>query len=104
MPKIKKVLVNEVLCLDGSRATSYSDYLETRHWKTVRESALIEAEFMCQKCRSQDGLHVHHLTYERIGEEIDSDLMVLCSRCHIEEHMQCNEKSYHPWRKEVNSE
>jgi hypothetical protein len=25
---------------------------------------------------------LHHLTYERLGAELDSDVQVLCSTCH----------------------
>lgn len=27
-------------------------------------------------------LHVHHRTYERLGEELPEDLVVLCEVCH----------------------
>lgn len=31
-------------------------------------------------------LHVHHLTYENLGNEADEDLLVLCKDCHREIH------------------
>ena len=33
-----------------------------------------------------DNLEVHHRTYERLGEELASDLTVLCNRCHHVHH------------------
>lgn len=27
-------------------------------------------------------LHVHHVSYEHLGQELDSDLAALCRRCH----------------------
>lgn len=37
-------------------------------------------------CGSKKDIHVHHLTYERMGHELDSDLMVLCEVCHDKVH------------------
>ena len=35
---------------------------------------------------SEHKLHVHHLTYDRVGQEADSDLLVLCFQCHQKAH------------------
>lgn len=44
------------------------------------------AKFTCQRCKEKlppGALDVHHLTYERLGNERPSDLQVLCrSKCH----------------------
>ena len=48
---------------------------------------------MCETCgRTQQshveifgrGLSVHHKSYARLGEELDTDLMALCEPCHAE--------------------
>jgi 5-methylcytosine-specific restriction endonuclease McrA len=66
---------------------NYKQYLETSHWKDVREDKLKEAKYRCQLCGSIDAeLHVHHNTYERIGNEEMSDLIVLCKDCHKKFH------------------
>lgn len=62
--------------------TQYKEYLKTVEWGAKRTRALIQAGNRCQVCSSTDGLAAHHRTYERLGDELLSDLIVLCSRCH----------------------
>jgi len=39
----------------------------------------------CERCvKKSEALEVHHLTYERFGHELDSDLQALCHPCHKE--------------------
>jgi len=41
----------------------------------------------CAQCGETKGeLHVHHLTYERFGNESLQDLQVLCKTCHLGHH------------------
>ena len=61
----------------------YDDYLKTPHWKAARQQALERAHHRCQVCNSDEQpLQVHHRTYERRGQELPQDLIVLCSICH----------------------
>lgn len=65
------------------RAMSYEEYLQTPHWKRRREARVRSAGRKCQLCNSDSTpLNVHHRTYERLGEELDGDLLVLCRKCH----------------------
>lgn len=65
------------------RAMPYEEYLQTPHWKRKRENKLRAAGRRCQVCnRSSIILNVHHRTYDRLGEELDEDLTVLCRECH----------------------
>lgn len=73
----------------------YKDYLRTPHWRETRARKAKAADYQCERCgefgrrgprRMIIGLHVHHLTYERVGKELDSDLEVLCIACHELEH------------------
>lgn len=66
----------------------YSAYLLTDHWQRTRWQKLEEAGHLCQQpgCGATRGLEVHHLTYERRGEERMTDLQVLCRRHHQEVH------------------
>ncbi len=44
-------------------------------------------KYTCARCgriKSAANLQVHHLTYERLGNELPSDLQVLCHACHWE--------------------
>lgn len=40
----------------------------------------------CRGCGTVDNLHVHHLTYERLGRELLTDLVTLCAGCHRKQH------------------
>jgi hypothetical protein len=61
----------------------YHEYLLTPHWQSVRKAALMKAEYKCQVC-SKNGarLDVHHNSYENLGKEKESDVIVLCENCH----------------------
>ncbi len=64
----------------------YDLYLTTTHWERTRRRKIGAAMEQCEQCGRRDGLEVHHLTYERIGEELPEDLQVLCPICHREAH------------------
>lgn len=68
------------------KPANYAKYLQTDHWKTTRKAAIDRAGGVCQFCRSTEQLNVHHNTYERLGEELPSDLLVLCQTCHATLH------------------
>ena len=73
------------------RTMPYEEYLQTWHWKLKREEKLRAVDNRCQLCNSGSGiLEVHHRTYERLGEELNEDLTVLCRLCH---------KSFHEHRR-----
>lgn len=65
-----------------TRPTSYHEYLASAQWQTTRALALSRAGHRCQVCNAPTSLDVHHRTYERLGEELPSDLTVLCRHCH----------------------
>jgi HNH endonuclease len=76
-------------------ADRYARYLETDHWARRREEALEAAGYCCERCGfygqrdaqgRRHGLDVHHLSYERLGDEEQADLETLCRTCHREEH------------------
>lgn len=65
------------------REMPYSEYLQTPEWHTVRLECLKAASYKCQVCNGGNtSLDVHHRTYERRGQELPSDTIVLCRRCH----------------------
>ena len=66
---------------------SYTAYLHSKHWKTVRSVSLQNAGYKCQACSTKDTiLDVHHNSYDRLGNEDPSDLIVLCRSCHAKVH------------------
>lgn len=68
------------------KSMSYGQYLKTRHWQGMRKQALARADNKCEICGSDRFLNVHHEIYRGRGKEKLSDLKVLCSGCHCNEH------------------
>ncbi|RJQ29206.1 HNH endonuclease [Candidatus Parcubacteria bacterium] len=69
------------------KAMPYSEYLTTKHWKSIARRARLRAKHKCQLCNNTGESHVHHRHYKTIGEEsIINDLIVLCADCHAKFH------------------
>jgi 5-methylcytosine-specific restriction endonuclease McrA len=75
----------------------YEKYLAGPHWQALRKRKLEQQKSelghnCCEECREQPevtretALHVHHRTYERLGEERLEDLSIICRPCHDKEH------------------
>lgn len=65
---------------------AYERYLNSPEWEARRQAALRRDGHRCTGCSATERLHVHHLTYERVGHERLTDLMTLCHVCHAREH------------------
>jgi 5-methylcytosine-specific restriction endonuclease McrA len=83
----------------GLQMDQYEKYLETAHWQGFRKLVLTEqlkriGRNECERCPPQPNsegegdveLHVHHLTYERLGRELIEDVQIICRECHDREH------------------
>jgi hypothetical protein len=68
--------------LEKLHAMPYREYLSTPEWQERRKRILARDSYHCQVCFSTEYLNVHHRTYERRGNEDDSDLITLCRDCH----------------------
>jgi hypothetical protein len=64
------------------RRNVYTGYLESPQWERTRNIALKRANHKCQICGSASRLQVHHNTYDRVYQELPTDLIVLCHSCH----------------------
>ena len=62
--------------------TDYYNYINSAEWRKVAKAARKRAGYRCQLCNHNGKLHVHHRTYERLGNELPEDLTVLCETCH----------------------
>jgi len=66
---------------------SYEDYLKTDEWRTIRQLALINANWCCQICGVRSVFHqVHHRLYPKRGSEGPGDVIVACAKCHRDVH------------------
>ena len=58
-------------------------YLKSPQWNTLRKAILKRDNYTCQRCGINNvPLEVHHITYERLTNEDQSDLVALCRECH----------------------
>ena len=61
----------------------YDKFMASDEWAHLRKIKLEFADYECEKCGAAGPLDVHHLTYERFGgDELLTDLQVLCRECH----------------------
>jgi hypothetical protein len=69
--------------LRAMAARSYKSYLLTIEWLKRRDQKLEAAEYKCQGCKWEGlPLEVHHRLYDRLADELLSDLCVYCRPCH----------------------
>lgn len=70
----------------GGHSAFYESYLQSPMWAAKRERALMLAGGACQDCGRRKATDAHHLTYDRLGRERDTDLLALCAGCHAARH------------------
>jgi uncharacterized protein YlaI len=64
----------------------YEAYLTSREWKSRKDRYFSTHAKKCEICNKKTRIHAHHLSYEKLGNEPDSDLMPLCHDCHNKVH------------------
>lgn len=72
--------------IETLRCMPYTEYLQTAHWKRIREECLRRFNYRCAICNSPYGVQAHHRTYENRGCEKPEDLTALCRPCHCKHH------------------
>lgn len=65
----------------------YLEYMNSDRWRYTRLKRIDLDNGHCQMCGSQFDLEVHHMKYDRLGnEDIVKDLVTLCRDCHKKLH------------------
>ena len=67
---------------NGAWRRAYEAHLSSPAWKELRRQVLFRCQGICEGCRKAPALHVHHLTYDRMGHEMLFDLVGVCAECH----------------------
>lgn len=67
----------------------YDGYISSPQWAAKRQDYFSRHSCECRSCGASDGvlIHLHHITYERLFNEPDNDLMPLCNKCHAALHL-----------------
>lgn len=79
---------------DGS-SMDYDEYITKHpHWQVVRRARLKFDNYCCAVCHKDvsNGYETHHLNYLHLGNEHMTDVLTLCSSCHV--------KFHNNWRKQ----
>lgn len=84
----------------------YKAYLLSDEWRNLKIDLIQQRGYKCERCNKKTKLiQVHHLTYERIYNENQEDLILLCGICHQKAHGLIKEKvkpSKKPVKKKTN--
>jgi hypothetical protein len=60
----------------------YAAHTETPEWAAKRAKVLERAQDLCEGCRENPAVEVHHLTYKHIYNEFLFELVAVCRPCH----------------------
>lgn len=86
---MRRLVGSPELPRDRGREWYRQVYLQSDEWRALRSLAIETASRRCADCGIRDetkSLDVHHLTYERLGDELLKDLIVVCRGCHSARH------------------
>lgn len=80
--------LTQTATVESKTRARYLEYLKSDHWKE-KKIKLFETWKICQLCGSKKYLQVHHKNYRNLyNEEVEKDLVVLCSFCHNKLHKE----------------
>ena len=78
------------LCL---RVNTYAEYLQSEHWKNLRDEFFLTYGDQCLICDTSIGVQAHHWRYQRSWYDCTiEDLIALCDRHHKKVHENGNDK------------
>lgn len=63
----------------------YNEYINSGSWREKRDKIMLRDNYTCKECGGEAN-EVHHLTYDRLCNELDEDLVALCRACHKDKH------------------
>lgn len=64
----------------------YAAYIKSDAWRERCRKFFKKYGQRCAACNSGFNINVHHMAYTNMGHELDEELAVLCSPCHLEYH------------------
>lgn len=82
LPHVRKRREQRHMALVGLGYDSYNEYLRSSHWAGLKVRFRASDQLQACVCGEEEGLQLHHKTYERVGNELLDDLVLLCRGCH----------------------
>jgi len=80
----------------------YYEYLNSQEWKAKRETILERDNYKCVVSNDKNYLHIHHISYDNIGNEEDYDLVTVSKNVHSILHNEYSDL-YHKYNYKVES-
>lgn len=63
-------------------SVEYKDYMRSYAWVQRKRRLYAKRGRVCEMCGAASYLEVHHKNYDRLGHELDDDLLIVCVDCH----------------------
>ena len=60
----------------------YHQYINSPQWRALKRRIIQQRGSNCERCGKFGAVDLHHLTYVRLGRELDEDLKLYCQTCH----------------------
>lgn len=85
---LNKITIIRIYC----PKINYHEYIKSEQWNIKRKERLRLDNYKCKLCSATNTeLHVHHNSYENLGNEPMQDLITLCKECHSKFHSKDKE-------------
>lgn len=65
----------------------YLSYLESDHWRELKNRKSAEVGWRCQFCDGDHRIHGHHVNYRNYMDCTTEDILLLCEECHFYLHV-----------------
>lgn len=74
-------------CVIKPRRADYSQYMKSAEWFHKRQQVILRSDGKCEAIGcTNEAVEVHHMTYQRLGNENLEDLRAVCRECHRKIH------------------
>ncbi|MCP3924502.1 MAG: HNH endonuclease [Desulfobacterales bacterium] len=71
----------------SKRQKEHRAFINSPEWEEIRQRLFKSRGKQCEICGEKRGVQVHHINYDRFGgEELDTDLIILCGNHHMKAH------------------
>lgn len=74
------------------RHVDHAAYMQSPRWEARKARYFRAHRRRCHLCDGEHRIHLHHLSYEHLGDEPDGDLMPLCESCHELVHLYAKQR------------
>lgn len=68
--------------MEKYHSVEYNEYMKSDKWFIRKQRLFRKRGYVCEMCAATWPLEVHHLNYDRLGHELDDDLLIVCTSCH----------------------